>query len=82
MKIEVVTAPGCTRCHDLTRMLEDMSLPFDTIDATAHPEYLRKHMIMTAPALIIDDHLVYAGVPNYHRLRRLLTEQQRLYRTP
>lgn len=77
MKIKVITAPGCIRCHDIMSMLDDMSIPFQTIDITCHPEYVQKYMIMTAPALVIDDRLAYVGVPSYRRLKRMLAEWQR-----
>ena len=75
MKIKVITAPGCIKCHDLIGMLDAMSVQFQTIDITRHPKYLKKYMIMTAPALIIDGRLAYTGVPNHRRLKRLLAEQ-------
>ena len=76
MNIQVITAPGCVKCHDLIDMLGDMSVRFQTIDITRHPKYLSKYMIMTAPALIIDGRLAYTGVPARRHLKRLLTERQ------
>lgn len=76
MNIQVITAPGCIKCHDLIDMLGALSVRFQAIDITRHPKYLSKYMIMTAPALIIDGRLAYTGVPTRRRLERLLAERQ------
>ena len=72
-KIEVLTTPSCVNCNVVEKMLDDMKMPYDVIDVTENPEYLEKYPIFTAPGIIIDDELEYAGIPGKQELLEKLS---------
>ena len=71
MKVEVLTTPGCSNCHVLEKMLDDIGVSYDLIDVTKRPEYLEKYPIFTAPGLVIDQKLEFTGIPKKDKLEKI-----------
>ena len=71
MKVEVLTTPGCSNCHVLEKMLDDIGVSYDLIDVTEKPEYLEKYPIFTAPGLVIDRKLEFTGIPKKDKLEKI-----------
>lgn len=67
-KIQILTTPACSNCSVVERMLDDLKVPYETIDVTEKPEYLEKYPIFTAPGVVIDDKLEFTGVPKKQEL--------------
>ena len=74
MKVQVLTTPGCSNCSVLEKMLEKLGVKYDLIDVTEKPEYLEQYPIFTAPGLIINEKLVFTGIPKYDELEKKLSE--------
>ncbi|RDJ31196.1 MAG: thioredoxin family protein [Crenarchaeota archaeon] len=72
LKIEVLTTPDCSSCSRLEEMLDKMGVSYDIIDVTQKPEYLEKYPIYTAPGLVVNDKLVYTGIPKKEELESLI----------
>lgn len=72
MKIQVLTTPDCSNCHVLERMLDDLGIKYEIIDVTEKPEYLEKYPIFTAPGLVINNKLVFTGIPKKQELESKL----------
>jgi glutaredoxin len=70
MKVEVLTTPGCSNCHVLEKMLDEIGVSYDLIDVTKKPEYLEKYPIFTAPGLVIDQKLEFTGIPKKDKLEK------------
>jgi glutaredoxin len=70
MKVEVLTTPGCSNCHVLEKMLDEIGVSYDLIDVTKKPEYLEKYPIFTAPGLVIDQKLEFTGIPKKDKLKK------------
>ena len=73
MKIEILTTPGCSNCKVLEKMLDDMGISYDLIDVTIMPDYLEKYPIFMAPGLVIDEKLVFTGIPKLNDLKKMLS---------
>ena len=71
MKVEVLTTPGCSNCHVLEKMLDEIGISYDIIDVTEKPEYLEKYQIFTAPGLVIDEKLKFTGIPKKDKLEKI-----------
>ena len=67
-KVEILTTPGCTNCSVVEKMLDEMKIPYQVIDVTEKPEYLKKFPIFTAPGLVINDKLEFTGIPKKEEL--------------
>ena len=63
MKVQVLTTPDCSNCEVLEKMLDELQIPYDVIDVTEKPEFLKKYPIFTAPGLVINDKLEFTGIP-------------------
>lgn len=71
MKVEVLTTPGCSNCHVLEKMLNEIGVSYDLIDVTKKPEYLEKYPIFTAPGLVINQKLEFTGIPKKDKLEKI-----------
>ena len=71
MKVEILTTPGCSNCHILEKMLDDLGVSYDLIDVTEKPEYLEKYPIFTAPGLVINQKLEFTGIPKKDLLEKI-----------
>ena len=72
MKVQVLTAPDCSNCAVLEKMLDVLEVSYDLIDVTENPSYLEKYPIFTAPGLIIDEKLEFTGIPKIDELKKKL----------
>lgn len=72
MKVEILTTPGCTNCSVVEKMLDELKIPYDVIDVTEKPEYLKKYPIYTAPGVVINEKLEFTGVPKKDELMEKL----------
>ncbi len=70
MKVQILTTPGCSNCNVLEHMLEKLNVVYDLIDVTEKPEYLEKYPIFTAPGLVIDEKLIFTGIPKIDELKK------------
>lgn len=68
MKVEILTTPGCANCSVVEKMLDEMNIPYEVIDITEKPEYLKKYPIFTAPGVVINGKLEFTGVPKKKEL--------------
>lgn len=73
MKVEILTTPGCSNCKVLEQMLDDMGISYDLIDVTIKSDYLEKYPIFMAPGLVIDEKLVFTGIPKISDLKKMLS---------
>ena len=73
MKVQILTTPGCSNCGILENMLEKLEITYDLIDVTEKPEYLEKYPIFTAPGLVINEKLVFTGIPKIDELEKKLS---------
>ena len=71
MKVEILTTPGCSNCRVLQTMLDEIKIPYEVIDVSENPEYLEKHPIFVAPALIINGKLHLTGIPKKEKLKEI-----------
>lgn len=71
MKVEILTTPGCSNCHILEKMLDDLGVSYDLVDVTEKPEYLEKYPIFTAPGLVINHKLEFTGIPKKDILEKI-----------
>ena len=70
MKVQVLTAPGCSNCAILEKMLAELGISYELIDITLNPSYLEKYPIFTAPGLVIDKKLEFTGIPKIAELEK------------
>ena len=76
MKIEILTTPACSNCSVAEKILDELGFSYKVIDVTENPEYLQKYPIFTAPGIIINDKLEFAGLPSRKDLVKRLEELQ------
>lgn len=75
MIIEVLTTPDCSSCKTLEKMLDEMDMKYELVDVTKQTEYLEKYPIFTAPGLVVDGKLAFAGIPKKDRLKEILSSR-------
>ena len=73
MKVQILTTPDCSNCTVLENMLEKLGITYDLINVTVNPEYLEKYPIFIAPGLIINEKLVFTGIPKIDELKEKLS---------
>jgi len=73
MKVEILTAPGCTNCSVVEQMLDEMKISYKVIDVTENSEYLEKYPIFTAPGIVVNGKLEFSGIPKKHELEKMLS---------
>jgi len=78
MKVEILTTPGCSNCSVVEKMLDEMGVSYDIIDVTKKPEYLQKYPIYTAPGVVINGKLEFAGVPKKQKLIERIEDVKRI----
>lgn len=74
MKIEILTTPACTNCNIAEKILDEIGLSYKVIDVTKNPGYLQKYPIFTAPGIVINDKLEFAGLPSKKELVKKIEE--------
>lgn len=72
MKVQILTTPDCSSCSQVEKMLDDMSIPYEIVDITQKPEYLKKYPIYTAPGIVINEKLEFTGIPKKEELIKKL----------
>lgn len=70
VKVEILTTPSCGGCAKVEKMLDEMGVKYKIIDVTKNPEILKKHMMMTAPGVVINGKLEFSGVPSKKELEK------------
>ena len=75
--IEVVSAPGCSKCagakeiiHNYIQNMKGISLK--EINIAENPDIAVKHRIMSTPALIINGKLAFTGTPSKDEFKKFL----------
>ena len=68
MKVQILTTPGCSNCAVVEKLLDEVGVSYDVIDVTKNPELLQKYPIYTAPGIVINEKLEFAGLPNKKKL--------------
>jgi glutaredoxin len=71
MKVQVLTAPGCSNCVVLEKILDTLGVSYELVDVTKNPSYLEKYPIFTAPGLVIDKKLEFTGIPKIDDLKKI-----------
>ena len=71
MKVQVLTAPGCSNCVVLEKILDTLGVSYELVDVTKNPSYLKKYPIFTAPGLVIDKKLEFTGIPKIDDLKKI-----------
>ncbi len=74
MKIEILTTPACSNCSVAEKILDELGFSYKVIDVTQNPGYLQKYPIFTAPGIVINDKLEFAGLPSRKELEKKLNE--------
>jgi len=81
IEIIVLTAPGCTTCGQAKAVVQKFieragreypGLSYRSVDVVASPEIGARYGVLSTPAIIINDELVYRGVPKEKILRKKL----------
>ena len=83
MKIEIIilTAPGCTTCDQAKAVVQKVveqagkeysGLSYRTVDVVASPEIGARYGVLSTPSIIINDELVFRGVPKEKALMEKL----------
>lgn len=73
--IELLTMAGCDHCESAKVILGKLQkelpgLKVSIIDVAEHPEAARKHMLLTAPGIVINGRLEFSGGVKEEALRR------------
>ncbi|MBR9707412.1 MAG: hypothetical protein GOV15_03170 [Candidatus Diapherotrites archaeon] len=82
IKIEVVTTPGCVACKRAEVVIEKVKKDFPQLEMVivdAMKSYgqglLSKHMILSAPGILINGNLEFTGGMSEDQLRKVLMEK-------
>ena len=75
--IEVVSAPGCSKCAKANEVIRDhienmKGIDLKEINIAENPDIAVKHGIMSTPALIINGKLAFSGAPSENELKKYL----------
>ena len=82
IEILILTAPGCTTCGRVIAMVQKIveqsqqeefpGLSYRIINVAEYPEIGARYGVLSIPAIIINDKLVFRGVPDEKALREKL----------
>ena len=81
IEIIILTAPGCTTCDQAKAVVQKIveqsggefpDLSYRTVDVLASPEIGARYGVLSTPSIIINDELVFRGVPQEKDLRKKL----------
>lgn len=71
-KVQILTTPGCSSCKAVEKMLDEMKIKYVVVDIIKNPDILKKYPVMTAPGIVINGKLEFAGVPSRKDLEKKL----------
>lgn len=81
IEIIILTAPGCTTCDQAKAVVQKVAeqageefpgLNYRTVDVLASPEIGAKDGALSTPSIVINDVLVFRGVPQEKDLKKKL----------
>ena len=81
IEIKILTAPGCTTCDRARALVQKIveqegrdypELSYRTIDVAESPEIGARYGVLSIPAIIINDKVVFRRVPTEKALRKKL----------
>jgi len=81
IEIIILTAPGCTTCDQAKAVVQKVvvqaggefpDLSYRTVDVLASPEIGARYGALSTPSIVINDELVFRGVPQEKALREKL----------
>ena len=70
MNVIVVATKTCHHCPDLNRLLNDFGIPHIVQYAEKNPELVKKYLIAKSPTIIVDDEVVFRGMPPISDLKK------------
>lgn len=81
MKVQILTTPGCSNCSVAEKWLDEIGISYEIIDVTEKPEFLQKYPVYTAPGIVINEKLEFAGLPNkkkfIEKINSLMSSQEK-----
>ncbi len=78
MKVELIHAPGCSRCAGARESLKAAAegavtgLEWREINVLDEMDYAVEHGVLSLPAIVIDGELVFSSLPTAQQLRTAL----------
>ncbi len=86
VKVEVFSSPGCTKCarakevllklvHDLNEELGGDHIRWREVNILEELDYAVSLGVLSAPAIAIDDELVFTSLPSARKLRAALLDR-------
>lgn len=84
IKVEVFSAPGCTRCGQAKDMLRKVAaelggnrIEWREVNVVDELDYAVKLGVLSTPAIAVDGRLVFTALPSAKKLRAALEEEMR-----
>ncbi len=83
--IEVFSSPGCSKCGHAKEMLHKVAEELDAdcitwreVNILDELDYSVKMGVLSTPAIVIDNELVFSGLPSFKKLRAYLENKLEL----
>lgn len=77
MEVILAVTRSCHHCPILERELKRLHVPYCVRYYEEHPEILEKYGLKKSPVVIVDDEVVFNGMPSISDLEKYFTEKQR-----
>lgn len=81
IKVEIFSIPACTKCTQAREYLHQLLDEYGTsvlqvteLNVLEHLDYAVQIGVLTTPAIVIDGHLYFTGLPSVKKLRSTLNK--------
>jgi len=74
MNVKIIATKGCSHCQGLQHELRDMGITFEVLLVEEHPDVVVTHGILHSPNVLVNDEVVFRGLPTPLELRQFFNK--------
>ena len=82
MKVIIAATKACHHCPMIKRELKRLSIDSSVCYFEEHPELVERYNIKHSPLIIVDDEVVFNGMPTISALERYFNNKNRSHKPP
>jgi glutaredoxin len=76
MKVIIAGTKTCRHCPILEKELKKLSVPYLVYRFEDHPEFFAKYKVKHSPLIIVDDEIVFNGMPSIQELEEFFSKKR------
>ncbi|MFO7962670.1 MAG: thioredoxin family protein [Desulfobacterales bacterium] len=77
MDVTIVATKTCRHCPILEKELKSMNIPYKIQYVEDHPETVKKFNVQHSPVVIVDDKVLFYGMPDLNEFRKIFKHSEK-----